>query len=206
MGWSEGGGTAAAVAELDAADYGDVRLIGTVPMSPAVPVIALEHPTGLAAGLTDSSIAPDSHLVMLFAGYAAAYPHLKLSDILTPLGLSIIEGAYNTQPVHHLNDTIARLFRLQGPILNVNQSALPDWKVALAAGSAGQQKPVCPILMCVDGFGGGLVVAVDWQMQYADTMIKLGGNVTTRTYPNDDHFSLPFSCVHDAKEWLTSLL
>jgi cephalosporin-C deacetylase-like acetyl esterase len=36
MGWSQGGGAAAAVAELDTADYGDLRLIGTVAMSPGI--------------------------------------------------------------------------------------------------------------------------------------------------------------------------
>ena len=206
MGWSQGGGAAAAIAELDADDYGDLRLIGTVAMSPAVPTIALEHPSGPAAALSGGDVAPDSHLVMLFAGVAAANPDLSLSDILTPLGVRIVEGTYDTQPVHHLNDTIARLFRLQGPILAINQAAMPAWKAALVAGSAVQKAPVCPILMCVDAFDGGTVVAVDWQTAYADAVTKLGGSVTTKTYPNDDHFSLPTSCVGDAHAWLSSLL
>lgn len=206
MGWSQGGGTAAAIAELDPDDYGDLRLIGTVPMSPAVPSIGLKHPSGPAAALAGGDVAPDSHLVMLIAGVAAANPDLRLSDILTPLGVRIVEGTYNSQPVHHLNDTIARLYRLQGPILGVNQAAVPAWLAALTAGSAAQKTPVCPILMCVDAFDGGTVVPVDWQTDYADAVAKLGGSVTTRTYPNDDHFSLPTSCVGDAHAWLTSLL
>lgn len=206
MGWSQGGGTAAAVAELDPSDFGDLELIGTVPMSPAVPAIALEHPTGPAAALTGGDSAPDSHLIMLFAGFAAANPSLKLSDILTPLGVNIVEGAYNTQPVHHLNDTIARLFRLKGSILEINQAAMPAWKTALAAGSAGQRRPMCQVLMCVDGFDGGTVVPVDWQVAYADAVTALGGEIATKTYPNDDHFSLPFSCIADAKAWLTARL
>ena len=206
MGWSQGGGTAAAVAELDPSDYGDLTLIGTVAMSPAVPSIALADPTGLASAFAGGDSAPDSHLVMLLAGYAAAFPNLKLSDMLTPLGVSIVEGAYNTQPVHHLNDTIARLFRLKGPILAINQAAMPAWKQAFDAGSAGQRKPVCPVFMCTDGLGGGLVVSDAWQASYADTITKLGGTITTKTYPNDDHFSLPFTCLPDAKAWITAQL
>jgi len=44
-GWSQGGGTAAAVAELDPEDFGDLTLIGSVCMSPGVPRLLLEHPS-----------------------------------------------------------------------------------------------------------------------------------------------------------------
>ena len=206
MGWSQGGGAAAAVAELDAEDFGDVRLVGTVPMSPAVPVIAFEKPGGLLAGLTDGKTPPDSHAVMLLAGHAAANPDLDLSNMFTSLGVSIIEGTYDTQPVHHLNDTLARLFRLKGPIIEVQAASVPQWKAAVSAGSAAARAPICPIFVCIDGFDGGTVVLVDWQTGYADAMTKLGGAVTTKTYPDDDHFSLPASCVSDARAWLTGLL
>ena len=206
MGWSQGGGTAAAVAELDADDYGDLELIGTVPMSPGVSAIALANPTGPAAALSGGDAPPDSHLVMMFAGIAASDPDLKLSDVFSPLGVQIIEGAWNTQPVHHLNDTIARLFRLQGPILEVKPGVMEKWQAAIVAGSAAQRRPACPVLMCVDAFDGGTVVPVAWQTGYADAIAALGGDITTKTYPNDDHFSLPSSCVADAKAWLETLL
>ena len=91
-GWSQGGGAAAAVAELSADDYGDLKLIGTVAMSPGVSKIALEIPTGMTAGLTSLSVPPDSHLVMMLAGVQAANPDtLKLSEAFTPLGVEIIE-------------------------------------------------------------------------------------------------------------------
>jgi len=51
-GWSQGGGAAAAVAELDPEDYGDLKLVGTVCMSPSVATIILNSPRGgLAAAL-----------------------------------------------------------------------------------------------------------------------------------------------------------
>lgn len=205
MGWSQGGGTAAAVAELEDEDYRNLTLVGTVPMSPAVPRIAIESPTGPAAALTNATVAPDSHLVMMLCGFAAAHPGtLQLSDVFTPLGVEIIEAAWNTQPVHHLNDTIARLFRLKGPILANPPLNFDAWKQALVAGSALRVKPVCPVLMCVDSFDGGTVVPVPWQEGYAQGVKDLGGEIQTREYPQDDHFSLPGSCVEDARAWLTS--
>lgn len=206
IGWSQGGGAAAAVAELDAEDFGDLQVIGTVTMSPAVTSIVMANPAGPAAALTDGGTPPDSHLVMLLAGAAAGNQQLKLSDVFTPLGESIVNGAWNTQPVHHLNDTIARLFRLQGPILDFKPGVMDAWKAAIEHGSAAQCKPVCPVLLCVDSFDGGTVVPVQWQTAYANAITALGGDIETKTYPNDDHFSLPVSSIDDARAWLSERL
>jgi acetyl esterase/lipase len=206
MGWSQGGGTAAAVAELPADEYGDLTLIGTVPMSPGVPAISVANPIGPAAALASPDTPPDPHLVMMLAGYAAGFPELSLSDALSPLGVRIVESAWNHQPVHHLGDTVARLFRLEGPVVSVNKAAMPAWISAFEQGSAARFTPACPVLLCQDTFAGGTVVPSVWQQAYADAVTKLGGTVTVREYPKDDHFSLPQSCVGDALAWLTDLL
>jgi pimeloyl-ACP methyl ester carboxylesterase len=202
-GWSQGGGAAAAVAELDPGDFGDLTLIGTVPMSPGVGKIALENPAAVTAALTNPTTPPDSHLVMLLAGIYAANPtKFQLSQAFTPLGVEIIETAWNNQPVHHLNDTIFRMFKLKGAVLNPNPPNFGDWKAAIVAGSAANKKPVAPVLVCIDSFDNGSVVPVSWQTAYVEAARKLGGTVETRDYPKDDHFSLPQSCVGDARTWL----
>ena len=206
-GWSQGGGAAAAIAELEPDDYRDLRLVGTVPMSPGVGKIALSNPASVSAALTDPSLPPDSHLVMILAGTQAANPTtLALSDVFTPLGIEIIEKAWNTQPVHHLNDTIARLFHVKGPVLRADPPDFPTWENAIDAGSAAGRRPVAPVLVCIDTFAGGSVVPVIWQTAYVDAVKGFGGTVEVREYPNDDHFSLPQSCVADARAWLTGLL
>lgn len=205
MGWSQGGGAAAAAAELDAAHYGELTLVGTVPFSPGVGKIAMANPVSASQTLTSGDVPPDSQLLMFLVGTAAENPQLKFSDVLTPLGVSIIEEAWNTQPVHHLNDTIARLFRLKGPILQIQPGVMPAWQAAIEAGSAAQKKPVCPILVCIDTFDGGTVSPVVWQNDYVKAAQALGGDVSTKEYPNDDHFSLPFSCIGDATAWMKPL-
>ncbi len=205
-GWSQGGGAAAAVAELDPADFGDLKLIGTVPISPGVSKIALENPASVTAALTNPKIPPDSHLVMVLAGTYAANPtKLTLAQAFSPLGEEIITMAWNTQPVHHLNDVIARMFRLKGAVLNPEPPNFGEWKAAIDAGSAATKKPTAPVLVCIDTFDDGTVVPVSWQTAYVDAARKLGGNVETREYPKDDHFSLPASCVGDARAWLNKL-
>jgi pimeloyl-ACP methyl ester carboxylesterase len=205
-GWSQGGGAAAAVAELDPVDFGDLTLIGTVPMSPGVAKIALENPASVTAALTDPATPPDSHLVMLLAGIYAANPtKFQLSQAFTPLGVEILETAWNNQPVHHLNDTIFRMFKLKGAVLNPTPPNFGDWKAAIVAGSAANKKPVAPVLVCIDSFANGSVVPVSWQTTYVEAARELGGTVETRDYPTDDHFSLPQSCVGDARAWLNKL-
>jgi hypothetical protein len=103
-----------------------------------------------------------------------------------------------------LNDTIARLFRLKGPILQIQPGVMPAWQAAVDAGSAAQTKPVCPIFVCMDTFDGGTVVPVAWQTDYVKAVQELGGTVSTKEYPNDDHFSLPTSCIADATAWMKS--
>lgn len=207
MGWSQGGGAAAAVAELSADIYGDLTLVGTVPMSPGVGKIALSDPTGVTAALSDSSAPPDSHLVMVLAGHASAFPgELKMSDVFTPLGEGIVNTASNTQPVHHLNDTIARIFRLNGAVLQNPIVNMDLWIQKIDHGSAAQMKPVAPVLVCMDTFDGGTVVPVAWQNTYVQAVKQLGGDIAVKEYPNDDHFSLPASCVDDALTWLSERL
>ena len=144
---------------------------------------------------------------MMLCGVHAANPReLDLADVFTPLGIEIIETAWNIQPVHHLNDTIARLFRLKGPILQSPPRNFDAWKQAIIRGSAAQVKPICPVLVCVDSFEEGTVVPVVWQQAYSTAATALGGLIEVRDYPNDDHFSLPQSCADDSRAWLTRLL
>ncbi|MGV0992063.1 MAG: lipase family protein [Mycobacterium sp.] len=205
-GWSQGGGAAAAVAELDSADFRDLKLIGTVAMSPGVTKVGLAIPSPMTTALTGAKVAPDSHLVMLLAGIQSANPaKLQLSQAFSPLGVDILNAAWNNQPVHHLNDTIARLFRLKGAVLNPTPPNFPTWKEAIIASSAAQRKPVAPVLVCMDTFDGGTVIPVAWQTGYVDAVKQLGGTVEVLEYPKADHFALPQSCVGDARAWLNKL-
>ena len=206
-GWSQGGGTAAAVPELDAADLEGLQLIGSVPMSPGVTIVGLEHPTGMGAAMADPNAVPDGHLVMTLAAFAQAFPEtLNLEDMMTPLGIEVFEAIWNTQPIHHLSDTIGRQFKKRGPILAVNREKLPAWAAAIKEASAGRVKPVCPVHVMIDGYAGGSVIPVEWQQGYIDAISALGAEVTSTMYPDDDHFSLPASCVSETRAWLTARL
>lgn len=186
-----------------ATDYGDLKLIGTVPMSPVTTAVIFGFPTGPTALSVNPAKAPEVHVTMMLAGLQAANPDkLKLSDFFTPLGVKIIETSWNIQSVHHLGDTIDRLCLLKGPVVQAKPANLDKWKEAVAAASAATRKPCARLLICMDN---GTYNPLPWQQALADEVKKLGGNVETKKYSNDDHFSLPSSCAPDAREWLNGL-
>lgn len=203
MGWSQGGAAVAAAAELGADDFKDLTLVGAVPFSPGVAIIAIHDAGSVTPSLTAADIPPDGHLFMILAGMAAAYPEtLSLSDVFTPVGIQVYEENWNVQPVHHLSDILGRAYKHQGQVMALQKEKLPAWLTAFAASSATRVKPVCPIFVTIDSQDGGTVCPVSWQTSYVDAMQKLGGDVSVKEYPNDDHFSLPQSCIADAKAWL----
>ena len=206
VGWSQGGGAAAAVSELDDADFQNLELRCCVPISPGVTNAAIGLPVGDLASLADPSVPPSAHLLMTVFGHAAAFPALDLDQILTPLGRRILDAAWDTQPVHHFGDTAARLFRLHGPLMHANPLAVPEWLEAFKTGSAAQRRSRCPVLVCIDEFAQGTVVPVSWQEAYAKAADDLGGSVEIRRYPNADHFSVSSEAIDDVLAWVRAQL
>jgi len=202
-GWSQGGGAAAAVSELDAADYGELTLVGSVVMSPVTTANLFDSTGGPSALGSDPSKPPEVHVAMMLAGLQIANPNtLKLSDFFTPLGVEIIETAWNIQPVHHIGDSIERLCLLKGPVMQAKPTNLAARKAAVAAASGATRKAIAPMLLCIDN---GVLNPLAYQQGLATSVRTLGGDIETKSYPYDDHFSLPNSCAPDARKWLNGL-
>lgn len=206
IGWSQGGSASAALAELDDSVFGELTLVGSVPLSPGVPIAYIRLPHGLGGALSSGDVPPDGHLFMILAGIQAAYPEeLSLSDFYTEVGQHVHAAGWNTQPVHHLSDTLARSNQHVGPVMKINQNALPTLVKAFTESSPSLVIARCPILVMIDSQHDGSVVPVEAQQQYVADAQALGSNVMVKEYPNDDHFSLPQSCIDDARSWLADL-
>jgi pimeloyl-ACP methyl ester carboxylesterase len=206
IGWSQGGGSVAGAAELDDQDYGDLELVGTVAMSPGVPIVAVKLP-GMGAALAGGGAptAPDSHLFMILASHAVAFSEtLSLDDVFTPLGKKMFEENYNTATGHHLDSILSRNFKLYGPMLEIKKEKLPLWLKAFEEGSATRKKPVSPVLVLIDGQDPDGPCPLTWQLGYVDAIKALGGDITSSMYPDDDHFSLPQASIDEARNWLNS--
>lgn len=205
-GWSQGGGAVAALAELDVDEFGELDLFAIVAFSPGVAGVALK--AGSASAMAGPSGPPDAHAFMLIEGLVAAFPDtLKLEDVLTPLGVKVAHATQETLSVHHLTGVLARTFHHDGPIIRSDPQNLEQWKAAVMSSTAGLKKPLCPVLVCEDlgNPEGQFPCPLPWQDGYAAAVTALGGEVTVRTYPNDDHFSLCTTAMPEAKIWLDSL-
>jgi hypothetical protein len=112
------------------------------------------------------------------------------------------EQGWNTQPVHHLTDTLVRTHGHEGPVMAVDPSKLPAWMDAFAEASATRQKPIAPVLVLSDTQIANGPCPIAWQRGYVDAVKALGGDVTSKDFPDDDHFSLPQSSIDDARTWL----
>lgn len=201
IGWSQGGGTAAGVAELDPNIYGELELVGAVAQSPGIPSMALKVP-GMGTALTSGNVPADGHLVMILAGMAAAFPEtLSLDDMFTEVGKKFLAENWNTQPNHHFTDILVRTARHEGPINAVNAEKLPAWVHAFNTASAGQRKPNCPVLVLIDAQYDGPCPR-NWQEAYIETVKGFGGDISFTAYDNDDHFSLPQASIGEAFDWL----
>lgn len=204
IGWSQGGGAAAATVELDPADYGELEIVGAVCMSPGVPSIAVKLP-GLGAALGGADIPPDGHLFMILVGMATAFPDtLSLDDVLTPAGRRVFEQGWNVQPVHHLSDTLGRAYRHEGQVMAVDSTKIAAWLRAFDDASAAQRKPVAPVLVQIDRQIENGPCPVPWQLGYIDAITALGGDISSTDHPDDDHFSLPQHAIGEARDWLAA--
>jgi hypothetical protein len=204
IGWSQGGGSAAATVELDASDYGDLEIVGAVCMSPGVSSIALKLP-GLGSALGGNDIPPDGHLFMILVGMATAFPDtLSLDDVLTAAGKRVFEQGWNVQSVHHLSDTLERAYKHEGQVMAIDTTKIAAWMKAFNDASAAQRKPIAPVLVQIDQQIENGPCPVPWQLGYIDAIGALGGDITSTTYPDDDHFSLPQHAIGEAREWLAN--
>lgn len=204
IGWSQGGGAAAAAVELDEVVYGELEIVGAACMSPGVPSIALKVP-GLGGSLTGAEVPPDGHLFMILGGMAAAFPEsLALDDVLTKVGRRVWDEGWNTQPVHHLSDTLARAYNHEGQVISVNTEKLPAWIEAFETGSAAQRRPVAPVLVLRDAQHDDGPCPTSWQLGYIEAIKALGGDITETVYPACDHFSLPDHSIDHARDWLAA--
>ena len=204
IGWSQGGGTAAATVELDATDYADLEIVGAAAMSPGVPIIGLKLP-GLGSALGGNDIPPDGHLFMILGAMVTAFPDtLSLDDVYTAIGKRVFNEGWNVQAVHHLSDTLGRAYKHEGQVMAVDTTKLGAWMQAFTEASATLKKPIAPVLVLMDEQDPNGPCPITWQRGYVDAVKAFGGDITVKSFPDDDHFSLPQSSIGDAKEWLTT--
>jgi pimeloyl-ACP methyl ester carboxylesterase len=206
-GWSQGGGAVLAAASLgdyiahpgSAAD--GIEFVGFVALAPHdVAVMAAGKPLdadgaaklmdGLAASFSDS-LFNFTHFTMTLWGTRAAYPALKLTDLLTEAGAQALGTIYRNKCIHVAADTITYAYGAEyKTMLSPQPRNAEAWARALVEGSVAPVRPVAPVII----YWGtkDIVVPPVMGQLYQAQMCKLGGNVTRVQLPGEQtHFSTP---------------
>jgi pimeloyl-ACP methyl ester carboxylesterase len=206
-GWSQGGGAILAAASLldyqslqgTAAD--NLQYLGFVGLAPDDQAAMLRNPPTDELGanklineFTQANV-PNiflfAHYVMGLWGAQAAYPHLKLTDILTNEGAEFVDKLASNKCVHVMADSFNYAYgEKYKSLLKPQASNSLAWVKALIDGSVKPVKPVVPVVIYW-GTKDTAVPPIEHEL-YQKQMCAMGANIQRVQLPGEQtHFSTP---------------
>lgn len=217
-GWSQGGGATIAAASLPdyqalqgtAAD--NLQYLGFVALAPEdVAAMLPTMPTDEASaaklmnGFTQANV-PNvflfAHYMMGLWGTQAAYPHLKLTDVLTDEGAKATDNLSRNKCIHVLADTFNYAYGDQyKSLLKPEAGNALAWVKAFVDGSVKPVRPVAPVVI----YWGTKDTAVPPIMHelYQKQMCAMGANVGRNQLPGaQTHFTTPGVSAPMYLEWV----
>jgi pimeloyl-ACP methyl ester carboxylesterase len=217
-GWSQGGGATIAAASLPeyqalqgtAAD--NLQYLGFVALAPEDVAVMLPNvPTNEAGaaklmnGFTQANV-PNvflfAHYVMGMWGTQAAFPDLKLTDVLTDDGAKVVDKLSRNKCIHVLADTFNYAYGdSYKSLLKPEPSNSLAWVKAFVGGSVKPVAPVAPVVI----YWGTNDTAVPPIMHelYQKQMCAMGANVGRNQLPgNQTHFTTPGVSAPMYLEWV----
>jgi len=206
-GWSQGGGATIAAASLPdyQAEHGtaadNLEYLGFVALAPEDVAAMLPKPPTDEAGasklmneFTQANV-PNvflfAHFMMGLWGTQAAYPDLKLTDVLTEEGVKVADKLSSNKCVHVMADSIGYAYGDQYKSLikpQTNNSLA--WIKAFVDGSVKPVKPVAPVVI----YWGTKDTAVPPIMHelYQKQMCSMGASIERIQLPGEQtHFTTP---------------
>ena len=217
-GWSQGGGATIAAASLPdylsqqgtAAD--NLQYLGFVALAPedlaaVLPKVPLDEAgaTKVMKGFTEANVSNVflfTHFMMGLWGTQAAYPDLKLTDLLTEEGAKVADQLSSNKCVHVMADSFnyASGDKYKS-LVNPQASNSLAWIKAFVDGSVKPVKPVAPVVI----YWGTKDVTVPPVMHelYQKQMCAMGANVGRIQLPGEQtHFATPGVSAPMYLEWV----
>lgn len=217
-GWSQGGGATIAAASLPeylaqqgtAAD--SLEFLGFVALAPedlAAVLPKAQVDQAQADKLMKEFVAENvpnvflfTHFMMGLWGTQAAYPHLKLTDILTEEGAKVADQLSSNKCVHVMADSFNYAYGDNyKSLLKPQASNTLAWIQAFVDGSVKPVKPVAPVVI----YWGTKDTTVPPIMHeiYQKQMCSIGANVTRIQLPGEQtHFATPGVSAPMYLEWV----
>lgn len=194
-GYSQGGHAAAWANDLAASWTPDLHLVGTVAGGPVSEM-------NLVANTLATTTMEPSLLFMIVAGYAAAYPQLHPSDVLTPTGIQVMkrfEASCNAFRTAARGKPLSTLVK---PGFTKNTT----WQTLLGRSNPaqyGEKAPKSPLLILHSA--DDEVVPVFLSKVMFDRMCTIGWTVDRRVYHNGKgHVAEVINAMDDGLPWLNA--
>lgn len=217
-GWSQGGGATIAAASLPeylvqqgtASD--NLEYLGFVALAPEDLAAVLPKAQVDQAGadklmkeFTEANV-PNvflfTHFMMGLWGTQAAFPHLKLTDVLTDEGAKAADQLSSNKCVHVMADAFNYAYgENYKSLLKPQASNTQAWIQAFVEGSVKPVKPVAPVVI----YWGSKDTTVPPVMHeiYQKQMCAIGANVTRIQLPGEQtHFTTPGVSAPMYLEWI----
>lgn len=194
-GYSQGGHAAAWANDLAASWTPDLHLTGTVAGGPVSEM-------NLVANTLATTKMEPSLLFMLVAGYAAAYPQLHPSDVLTPAGIQVMKRFEESCNAFRTAARGKPLSTLVKPGFTKNTT----WQALLGRSNPaqyGSKPPKSPLLILHSA--DDEVVPVFLSKVMFDRMCTIGWTVDRRVYHNGKgHVAEVVNAMDDGLPWLNA--
>lgn len=217
-GWSQGGGATIAAASLP--DYqalqgtasDNLQYLGFVALAPedlasVLPKTLLDEvgATKVMKEFTEANV-PNvflfTHFMMGLWGTQAAYPGLKLTDVLTEEGAKVADQLSSNKCVHVMADSFNYAYGDKyKSLVNPQASNSLAWIKAFVDGSVKPVKPVAPVAI----YWGTKDTTVPPVMHelYQKQMCSMGANVARVQLPGEQtHFATPGVSAPMYLEWV----
>lgn len=221
-GWSVGGGATLAAASLPeyiaqtgtAAD--GIEFAGFVGLAPYD--MAVDMPKGnidqaiadkvmgeLKIGFS-TDILSFAHFSMALYGTQAAFPNLKLSDVLTDEGVKVIQEVYGNKCVHTAADTLVFTYGKDfARLLKPQPTNTLAWVQAFIKSSVSPVKPIAPVVIYW-GTKDTTQPPIQGKL-YQIEMCKSGANVNRVQLPGEQsHYTTPGTAGPFFQEWIKDRL
>lgn len=217
-GWSQGGGATITAAGLNeyvhAADTvtNNIEFVGFVAMAPYDIAVAFpdniqtnEQATAFIQKLSrgfSTNVFNFTHYAQNIWGMTAAFPELKLEDVLTPEGVKVVNDVMPRKCMHAASDTInfsyAQTYKqLLRPDINHSLA----WVQAFRKSSVAAVKPMAPVIIYW-GTNDTTMPPIMGELYY-EQMCKLGGNMMRVQLPGkQSHFTTPGSAEPFYVKWV----
>jgi hypothetical protein len=183
------------------ARYGrPLRVLGSAGLAPSTelgPQTDLKIPAGPGSPSSPShNAALELNVVR---GMHAAYPSLRLSDVLTPLGFTVIAG-YLYECNAHLADVIEEMGIPNLPLSLVKFPFSPSWSGAVYANTQGQASTVAPVLV-MQGTAD-TVVNPNATTAYVGLACRFQQPVQYSRYLGATHQTIPYVAQNEYVAWI----